>query len=43
MEIKVVLLGASFGSKKENKKNPALQMGGGGLGAVGNDLVFKGH
>lgn len=42
MEIKVVLLGASFGSEKEKKKDPALQMGG-GWGAVGNDLVFKGH
>ena len=30
MAIKVVLLGASFGSEKENKKDPALQMGGGG-------------
>ena len=35
MEIKVVLLGASFGSEKENKKEPALQMGGGGGGGGG--------
>lgn len=40
MEIKVVLLRASFGSENETKKTLLYKWGGGGMG---KDLVFKRH
>lgn len=40
MEVKVVLLRASFGSENETKKTLLYKWGGGGMG---KDLVFKRH